>query len=140
MTGVQTCALPIYSNDQIIRERILDPRKRVISRVSTQNKEKWIDPTETIAESSYLSVPYLDWPELNNVKIIHVYRNPIKVARSFILDFGYFSKNKPNKQNPFNELGFEEKIWSFLPELSYIRTQEERFCYFYFKTEMVGNF
>lgn len=120
-----------YSEDEIIKERLLNPEKRVISTVSTQNRPVWIDPKQIEAESSYLSAPYLNWPELDNVKIIHIYRNPIKVARSFIMDFRYFEKNEPNKENPFNELGFEEKIWRFLPELSNIKTQAERFCYFY---------
>lgn len=122
-----------YSEDEIIKERLLNPEKRVISTVSTQNRPVWIDPKQTEAESSYLSAPYLNWPELSEIKIIHVYRNPIKVARSFIMDFNYFENNEPNKKNPFNELGFEEKIWRFLPELSDIQTQAERFCYFYVK-------
>lgn len=121
-----------YSDEDIIKERLLDPKKRVISVVSTKNREKWIDPTKTEAESSYLAAPYLDWKELDQVKIIHVFRNPIKVARSFIMDFKYFKKNEPNKENEFNELGFEEKIWKVLPELSNIENQQERFCYFYY--------
>jgi hypothetical protein len=121
-----------YSDEKIIKERLLDPKKRVLSIVSKRNGKGWIDVSKTQAESSYLAVPYLDWPELDNTKIIHVFRNPVKVARSFIKDFNYFSSKEPNKKNPFNKLGFEEKIWKFLPELSEIETQEERFCYFYY--------
>lgn len=120
-----------YSSDEKIKERITNPKKRVISAVSSRKSPNWIDPMETEAESSYISAPYLNWPELSDSKVIHVFRNPIKVAKSFILDFNYFSKKEPNKKNPFNNLGFEEKIWRFLPELSNIKTQEERFCYFY---------
>jgi len=122
-----------YSDERTIKERLLNNQKRVISTVSTQKRTKWIDPQEIKADSSYLSAPYLWWPELSDVKIIHVYRNPILVARSLIMDFNYFHKNKPNKNNPFNKLGYEEKIWEFIPELSEIKTQQERFCYFYIK-------
>ena len=121
-----------YSSDNIIKNRLFNKNERVISRISTRNGG-WIDEKEIEADSSYLAAPYLDWPELENTKIIHVFRNPIDVISSFSIDFGYFAKKEPNAANPFNELGFEQKIWRFLPGLSEIESNLERVCYFYYQ-------
>ena len=128
-----------YSEENVIKERLLNPDKRVLSLVSSRDSQ-WINPKEIDAESSYLAAPYLDWKELNNTKIIHVYRNPLNVIRSFLLDFKYFNKNHPDTKNIFNELGFEQKIWAVLPTLREIKTPIERACYFYYKwNEMIEN-
>jgi hypothetical protein len=120
-----------YSNDEIIKKRIVDKNYRTLSKVSQIDNDNWINPKTITADSSYMAAPYLDWPELKKVKVIHVIRNPLNVIRSFVLDFKYFNKNMPDKKNIFNELGFEEKIWKILPELSTIQNKFERGCYFY---------
>ena len=120
-----------YENDEIIKNRIINNKLRTLSKVSQIDNEQWINPEIIRADSSYMAAPYLDWKELKKVKIIHVIRNPLDVIRSFVLDFKYFNKNIPDKNNIFNELGFEEKIWRFLPELENIKNKFERGCYFY---------
>lgn len=120
-----------YSDDNIIKERIKNKEKRVLSLISQIRNPKWIDPNTIEAESSYMAAPCLDWPELSEAKIIQVVRSPLDVVRSFAIDFKYFAHNHPDKTNPFNELEFEEKIWKYLPKLSEINTSLERACYFY---------
>lgn len=120
-----------YSNDDVIKERIKNKEKRVLSLISQIDQQKWIDPKTIEADASYMAAPCLDWPELSETKIIHVVRNPLNVIRSFLIDFKYFAHNHPDKSNPFNELEFEEKIWRYLPKLSQINNALERVCYFY---------
>lgn len=88
--------------------------------------EKWVDESQTIAESSYMAAPYLMLNELKDIKIIHVIRNPIKVVSSFVKSLNYFSENNPTN-------AWEINIYNNIPELSNITTQIERACYYYCK-------
>ena len=127
-----------YEDEEIIKKRLLNKDYTLsICSQSTANvrfhedKMNWVNLDEIKADSSYMAAPYLNWKELSNIKIIHLYRNPLDVIRSFVHDLDYFSKNHPNEKNIYNELGFEQKIWKFLPLLSDIDNQLERACYFY---------
>lgn len=120
-----------YSNDEIIKNRLNNKKLRTLSKVSQIKERNWVSPESIEAESSYMAAPHLDWPELDETKIIHIVRNPLEVIRSFVLDFKYFNKNMPDKKNPFNELGFEEKIWKYLPELENIENKFERASFYY---------
>lgn len=125
-----------YSDLSSARLRLFIPKKRRLSDVSTRDIktnveiEKWVEISQTIAESSYLAAPYLKLPELRNTSIIHIVRNPLEVIRSFALDLNYFKTAKPEK-HAGNEKGWEDKIYSVLPKLSGIETPLERACYFY---------
>lgn len=126
-----------YEDDAIILERLKNPRIRELSQCSQfsfkgKKYANWVEPTKTVADSSYLSVPYLNHPLVANIPVIHLIRNPIDVISSFVLDFNYFEKNKPNTNNIYNELGFEQKIWENLPELSFIENQLDRAIWFYY--------
>lgn len=71
------------------------------------------DPTATIeivADSSYMAAPFLD--QIDNVKIVHVVREPIKVINSFVGGFNYFKKKTPIASKPYHDF-----IYSFFPEL-----------------------
>jgi hypothetical protein len=131
-----------YENEKAIIEKLVTPKLRTISNCSTINlledeslrtPKNWIDPQKTIAESSYLAVPHLFHPHVANIPIIHVVRNPLDVISSYTMDFQYFNDKVPNKENPYNELGWENKIYDFCPELSHINNVFERACWFYVK-------
>jgi hypothetical protein len=116
------------------KKRLLDPRLRRLSFSSTHetfNHHKripnWVDATKTVAESSYLVVPYLSWPELQDASLIHVVRNPFKVVSSVMGDIGFFQRK--NHQGT----GWEQPIHKMLPELNTFETQIERCCYYYLK-------
>ena len=128
--------------DKIAR-KLYDPKLRELSYCSThdlsikkdnpEELEKWTEGEKTIAESSYMAAPYLNLPELKNVKIIHLIRNPLKVISSFVKSLNYFSQN-----NPTNE--WEIKIYNNLRNLRNIHTQIERACFYYCKwNELIEN-
>lgn len=126
-----------WQNEDSIRERLVDPTKRILSHCSTfdlKNQsqiEDWLDPATSVAESSYLAVPCLHWLKLSKIPIVHIVRDPIKVVTSFVNDFKYFEFNHPNRNNFYNKKGWEDKIYEFLPLLHKIPTPLERACYFY---------
>lgn len=128
-----------WQNENSIRERLENPHKRILSHCSTfdlQNQtqiDQWVNPTKTVAESSYLAVPCLHWLKLAEIPIVHIVRDPIKVVTSFVNEFKYFEFNHPNQENPYNKNGWENKIYEFLPSLNKISTPMERACYFYTK-------
>lgn len=117
-----------------IKERIVNPNKRFISECSTndfvdgkrQSLPKWVIPSETQAESSYMAAPYLNMEEILNIPLIHIVRNPIKVVSSFIFTLNYFNKSIPTDP-------WQVRIYETLPELREIDTQIERACYYYCK-------
>lgn len=125
-----------FESEQIIFNKLLHPEFRKLSFCSTHNLEKyqenndyeeleyWVNPEETIADSSYMAAPYLNMSILNDTKIIHLIRNPIKVISSFVKSLNYFKENFPNNS-------WEEKIFQVLPELKKINNQIERTCYYY---------
>jgi len=47
-------------------------------------------PRDFVAESSYLSAPFIDHESLKDTKVIHIVRNPIRVIPSFVWGFSYF--------------------------------------------------
>jgi hypothetical protein len=98
-----------------------------ISHVSLTNSKnqsipKWVDEDQIIADSSYMAAPFLN--KLENVKIIHIVRNPIKVVHSFVNDFYYFKEKYPSNK-------YEEFIYEHRPELTQIMSQEERAIQYY---------
>ena len=115
------------------------PQKRTLSFCSTHDfknetsTEKWVDPSKTIAESSYMAAPYLHLPELIQTKVIHIIRSPLKVISSFIKSLNYFEhKNLDLEQNLEKKL-WHQKIYKTIPELFLIDNQIDRACFFYCK-------
>jgi len=107
-------------------------KKPVLSKISTtcfkNNKwmpeVQWIDNVENIvAESSYMSAPFLNHEKLKNTTIIHLVRNPLKVVESFC-NINYFCDKKPNNE-------WEEFIYSHAPELTNDLNQIDRCCLYY---------
>lgn len=84
----------------------------------------WVDVDQIVAESSYMSVPFLDDPILKDVPVIHVVRNPVRVINSFCNYLGYFqSENWSNS--------YEQFIYRHLPELQKPMMPYDRAALFY---------
>ena len=84
----------------------------------------WVDASEIVAESSYLAAPFLDDPILEDVPIIHVVRNPIRVINSFCNYLGYFQEREGTNS-------YEQMIYRHFPELKLNMTQYDRAALFY---------
>lgn len=83
---------------------------------------------ELLADATYMAVPYLDWPEVKKLSLIHVVRHPLKVVSSFVLDLNYFKQQHNNK---FNVDGWEQWIYKQCPELLDVKNPIERGCLYY---------
>lgn len=82
--------------------------------------EKWMPPVEQIvADSSYLSAPWLHSELLEGVHVIHTVRNPIDVVQSFVNYIGYFHSEEPTNK-------YEDFIYKFIPELKIKMNKYER--------------
>lgn len=102
----------IFTNQGLeeAKERLKDPNKIKFSEC-TIALPKWVNLTEIIADSSYMSAPFLDNEILKDTKIIHLIRNPIKVINSFIAG-DYFDKVWPEITVPFQNF-----IKQYIPDL-----------------------
>lgn len=80
---------------------------------------------DVVAESSYMAAPFLDCSLFNNVKVVHVVRNPLKVISSFVKDIGFFEKDCEFYKE------WRDFVWLHLPELNHIDSVIERACYYY---------
>jgi hypothetical protein len=87
--------------------------------------DPWLDESKVEAESSYMATPFLDNPILENTKIIHLVRNPLKVISSFVEDIHFFRGDGTNLNVYRNFIG------EFLPEIWSIENEIERACYYY---------
>lgn len=84
---------------------------------------KWTSK-EIVADSSYMSAPYLGDPLIQNVAVIHLIRHPLKVITSFVKDGQFFKEKYPSN-------AWEDFIYSFLPNMKNYETQIDRTAYFY---------
>ena len=67
------------------------------SSVVNSVKQQYMSNTEYVAESSWVAVPYLDQPWIDDrIKIIHLIRDPISVIKSF-WDIEFFRNERINK-------------------------------------------
>jgi hypothetical protein len=83
---------------------------------------------DLVAESSYMAVPYLHHECLNDTKIIHVVRHPVRVVNSFVNYLGYF--HSPSLCLPPNPI-YESFIYRHLPELRNYPAPLERAAMYY---------
>jgi len=124
-----------FENKKKCISRYCDPTKRLNS-VCSETKfldesynKKFVDPTKTVAESSYFLVPYLNFAYLQNIPLIHVARHPFKVIRSFVEDFKYFVFKEPNE---IKVIGiYENFIYSVYPEIKNYDTPYDRAAQYY---------
>lgn len=123
-----------YQPKNIILEKLRNPELRKLSKCSMHDftgevpieLSEWVKPTETVAESSYMVLPYLTTKEIQEVPIIHIVREPLKVIGSFVYSLNYFEFNHPRPDDKW-----EEFIYWCLPKLQFIPTQIERAAYYY---------
>ena len=109
------------------KERNLSDTSRVAIR-DIQNKiiyekEIWFKKEEQIAESSYMSAPFLDIKELNDCKIIHVVRDPIKVISSTYFDVNFFEDPEQKEYVKF--------VLKYIPEIEKIKDKLEKTVAYY---------
>jgi len=91
--------------------------------VTQESSANWFNPKiEVLAESSYMAAPYLNDPILNDVKIIHLARNPLEVLSSWVLDIHFFDKKTKSIAH------FREFIYSHVPQIQQEKTEIEKAC------------
>lgn len=141
--GVPCCHEGVFNYDiKDVAKRIQNSKIRNLSKCSMNmamlqhNLEPnvWVDVKKTVADSSYLAVPFLEHPSFKNIPILHVVRHPMDVISSFVLDLGYFSENQPHnsQSNNWGEV-YEKIIWDTTPEIAFPQTQLERACWYYYE-------
>jgi hypothetical protein len=87
--------------------------------------EDWINLSNIQAESSYMSVPFLNDEILKNTKIIHIVRNPLNVISSHIEDVHFFT-NERIEYDPYAKF-----VCDCVPEIWEIENEIERACFYY---------
>lgn len=87
----------------------------------SQTVSEWVNPSEIVAESSYMAAPFL---EEITCPVIHVVRHPVKVVRSFCDYIGYFQT-----QNSGNT--YERFMYRYVPDLKLDMPQYDRGCLYY---------
>lgn len=85
-------------------------------------KTKWVDPKTIVADSSFMSAPFLE--HFSEVPLIHLVRNPLAVITSYMKDLRFFTTEKSGSI-------WLQFMYEHLPELTKIDNQIERACYFY---------
>ena len=73
--------------------RLLNPNEINFSHCMSVREKTWAEPQSIVADSSYMSAPFLRNDLFDDAKIIHIIRNPIDVINSFATDVGYFTSN-----------------------------------------------
>jgi len=103
--------------------------KPILSFVSKREEgenAKWVDVNKIVAECSYLAVPFLRWPILEDIPLLHIVRHPMKVISSLILDYNFLADNTPRWQHKWID-----QILVALPRVLHVPDQITRVCYFY---------
>lgn len=110
----------------------LNDDKLVTTSLCSLDETSWFDAKKQIAESSYLAAPYLDDTVLENTKIIHLIRNPLKVISSTHIDANFFNPEE-KIQEPFVNF-----VYSHLPQLKLIENRlEKNIIYYIFWNKMI---
>jgi hypothetical protein len=87
----------------------------------------WVPELKSLqADSSYMAAPFLDHEDLEELTIIHLIRNPIRVVDSFLNHFHYFQGQEPG--STIYSKPYEEFIYKHVPELCLPMSAAERAC------------
>lgn len=105
--------------------RLKNPQLIKTSKVSKLDENFIFDPDLQIAESSYMSAPFLDNKIIENTKIIHVIRNPIKVISSTYYDANFFAENNDGGKKYANFVELH------LPQLQETKCRLEKVILYY---------
>lgn len=122
MCGHESIFTPAGYDEAVLR---LQDDLRNTSQVSSNSEHEWFSPNQQVAESSYMACPFIDRPLLENTKIIHLVRDPIKVISSTHIDANFFD---PSQMNQISYMNF---VVQHLPELSCIDNRLEKNVMFY---------
>jgi hypothetical protein len=107
------------------KSKIFSSECSIINIKSKESIPNWFDPQKIQADSSYLAAPFLKENILQNTKIIHLVRSPLKVISSHVLDVNFFKY--PNDK----QILWQNFVLTYLPKLKDITTEIERACYYY---------
>ena len=105
----------IFTNDGLLNafKRLKNNLPIINSEISKIYDNNWtIDIKNIMADSSYMSAPYIDNQLFLKTTIIHIIRNPINVILSFINTFNYFSDISFMTSCPYQKF-----ILKYIPEL-----------------------
>jgi hypothetical protein len=106
---------------------------RVLPDGKVNRLEAYVDLAQLRGDSSYLAAPFLDHPQLQDTKVLHVVRSPVSVIRSFCQYLGYFQSSQPHSTNEITRR-YEAFMYSFVPELqSQWLKQFDRCALYYIK-------
>lgn len=109
-----------YGGIDVAMYRLSNPDRIKTSYASTVRYTEWVpeplpvwldDPSEIVAESSYMAAPYLGHTVFCKVPTIHVVRNPIRVVNSFCNYLNYFREARGTN-------AYETFIYNHFPELT----------------------
>lgn len=91
-------------------------------------------PLPLVADASYMAAPFLDRPELKDVKIIHVIREPMKVINSFVEGLQYFRDKIEDEEH----IPYHKFIYQHVPELEMPMDPVSRAALYYIRwNEMI---
>jgi len=108
------------------------PYSKINSNVSVLDGRWLNDRDRIVADSSFMSAPYLKVLKKQDTKIIHVVRDPLRVIFSFIEGFDFFKYNHPDHQP------FQEFMHKYVPELAEDNDPMTRACLYYVRwSEMI---
>lgn len=87
-----------------------------------QEIENWFDSENLLAEASYMAAPYIDNAILDEIKVIHLIRNPLEVLSSWVLDIHFFHKNNKGLDE------YRKFIYYHVPQIKEEKTEIEMAC------------
>lgn len=116
-----------------------DSPQLATSNCSKDGDASWFDSNNVMAESSYMSAPYLDHPLLEDTKVIHLIRDPLLVLSSWFSDIHFF--RSPSCTLFPQQLGYyQEFIMSHIPRINEEETEIEKTARYIIEwTKMIKN-
>ena len=95
----------IFTTDGLeeAKKRLSKPETIKFSECTENSIPLWTEPWDIVADSSYLSAPFLNHLLLKETKIINVIRNPLEVIASYVFDAKYFTNDFPPITQKFQE-------------------------------------
>lgn len=127
ITGTGYCGTGYLSrvlnsvNVKCTHEGIFSPDNEIITRMTTRISNAWWGWQ---AESSWLAMPYLVYPQMSKMTVVHLVRHPIRVISTIVRMKGF----EENTGGPFYAFQCRH-----LPELLEPRNQLDKAALFYIR-------
>jgi len=94
-----------------------------IGNIKVSQIDEWFAPERQSGDSSYMAAPFLDHDLFKECKIVHIYRDPIKVVSSTVIDAEFFSDPE--------QLPYYNFVRRHLPEIDeYQNILDKAMCYY----------